>query len=349
MNNEPVKVIKNRRIFAAFICVLTLVLIQACVMPVLAADTVKEQIPAKNHVNIQVANSDGARFDLFHNNTYYIKFDGGGLNALHITTNPAEPFGQVTNSTSTSGSFYLSDTGGRGFDDDLILMLAVQGKVPDDFTVHINSSGYQWDPVPVLNQPPDKSSLTYVDGALNETFTASDFTYAPQAWKPAGLANYPVIEGEDMKNPANTYSLLFVDTKVGALGSNSNLSGIKDSGAAKVEYSFDNLKTKTAFNAYAYNNMSNQDQGISWTNRVSETGSSGYVVYGSQSLSDFTPSNTTTLDPASRSTPAHPRNGNNSGAAPTSSPAAQHPSGLMETITGWISTLFHSLGLSGSS
>jgi hypothetical protein len=348
MNKKTVKLSKNRRLFAAFICVMTLVLIQACVLPVLAADTVKEQIPAKNHINIQVSNSDGARFDLFHNNTYYIKFDGGGLNALHITNNPSEPFGQVTNTTSSSGSFYLSDTGGRGFDDDLILMLAVQGKVPGDFTVHLSSSGYQWDPVPVLNQPPDKSNLTYVDGALNETFTASDFTYAPQAWKPAGLANYPLIEGEDMKNPANTYSLLFVDTKVGALGSNSNLSGIRDSGAAKVEYSFDNLKTRTAFNAYAYNNMSNQGQGISWTNPVSETGSSGYVVYGSQSLSDFTPSNTTTLDPASRSTPAHPRNGNNSGAAPTVSPAAQHPSGLIETITGWISTLFHSLGLSGS-
>lgn len=344
MDKKTVIHAKNRRLFAVFICMITLVVIQASVMPVLAGDTVKEQIPAKNHINVHIANSDGARFDLFHNNTYYIKFDGGGLNALHFTTNPSEPFGQVTNTTSSSGVFYLSDTGGRGFDDDVILMLAVQGEVPEDFKVHIRSSGYQWEPVPVLNKPPELGDLTYVDGALNETFTGSDFVYSPQAWKPAGLENYPLIEGEDMKNPANTYSLLFVDLNVGALGSNSNLTGIQNDGAAKVEFSFENLKTKTAFNGYAYNNQSNQGQGISWTNRVSETGSSGYVVYGSQSLSDFTPTNTTTLDPASRSTPAHPRNGNNTNVPP----ASPKDPDLFETATGWFSALLHSLGLSGS-
>ncbi|ACL17121.1 nitroreductase [Methanosphaerula palustris E1-9c] len=348
MNKRPVKFSKNRRSFAAFICVMTLVLVLVCVLPVLAADTVKEQISAKNHINVQVSNTDGARFDLFHNNTYYIKFDGGGLSSLHITNNPNEPFGQVTNTTSSSGFFYVSDTGGRGFDDDLILMLAVQGKVPADFKVNIRSDGYRWVPVPVLNQPPDLSNMTYTEGALNETFTGSDFIYAPQAWKPAGPENYPLIEGEDMKDPANTYSLLFVDLNVGALGSNSNLAGMRDNGAAKVEYSLENMTTKAAFNIYSYNDQSNQGQGISWSNRVSDTGSSGYDVYGSQSLSDFTPSNTTTLDPASRSTPAHPRNGNNSGAAPTSSPASQHNLGLVDTITGWFSALFHSLGLSGS-
>ena len=45
----------------------------------------------------EVANNAGVKYDLDGeyysgpNNTYYMKFDGGGLNTLHITTNTGSP------------------------------------------------------------------------------------------------------------------------------------------------------------------------------------------------------------------------------------------------------------------
>lgn len=70
-----------------------------------AADVGGETIPSSKHVYVRIANEDGARFDLYGNDTYYIKFDGGGLNALHITTNPLDTFGQVTTTRAGNGTF----------------------------------------------------------------------------------------------------------------------------------------------------------------------------------------------------------------------------------------------------
>ena len=245
-----------------------------CIFTVSALDTAEGVLPAAKHIDIKIANNPLGN---------YIKFDGGGVNALHISTNPLEPYGQVTASTEQSGTFYFSDTGGRGFFDDLILMVAVNGEVPDNFSVHVRSSGYQWTPTALLNQPPALTDLTYVNGAIDETFTKEQLVYGPQSWKPAGEnspMNYPIFYGQDTSDPNTRAKIMFIDLRVGAIGPNSGLKNLTDNGFAKIEYSVENLDTYTAFSAYGWCNQSNQGKGITWTNRLSGEGSSGYTVLG---------------------------------------------------------------------
>jgi hypothetical protein len=98
-----------------------------------------------NVINVTVANDDGPQYNASGDGTYRILFlkAGGGLNALHITTSGASykrwDTGQVTFTDDQSGIFYVSDTGGTGISD-VILMLAVDGTVPDTFALHINAS-----------------------------------------------------------------------------------------------------------------------------------------------------------------------------------------------------------------
>jgi len=257
------------------------------------------------HVFINVSNADGVKYDLDGaafggpNNTYYIKADGGGLNELHITASAdlADAYGQVTTSSDQSGAFYLSNTGGRGFDDTIVLLLAVNGTVPDDFAVHIKTSGYTWTPSSVT-----PTNYTYVDGAVDETFTKEDFLYGPQTWKPGPGTDpdhppgLPLYESQDVSDTNNTFSLMFIDLKVGNMKP-STFGGatLTDNGASKVEYSFEHLKTFATFNGYGWCFAANQGQGISWTNRVNAAGetsigTSVYSVVGvpSAPTADFT-------------------------------------------------------------
>ena len=54
--------------------------------------------PSFDNIYVKVSNKEGAAFNDFGNDTYFMKFDkaGGGLNSLHITTNPRNPDGNVT-------------------------------------------------------------------------------------------------------------------------------------------------------------------------------------------------------------------------------------------------------------
>ena len=111
-----------------------------------SANTSKtEKLEGCHYTHVTVVNDNGAEYDDYNDSTYYMKFDhtGGGLNSLHITTDPDNPEGQVTYTTNRSGVFYISDTGGRGFCDDTVLMVAISGDIPDDFLLHIKSSGYK--------------------------------------------------------------------------------------------------------------------------------------------------------------------------------------------------------------
>jgi len=246
-------------------------------------------IPSNNDVLLRISNDGNARFNDYGNNTYHFFSPGQsgtqGMNALHITIDPAESSGQVTVSSDQSGVFYITDTGGRGWDDNGILMLAVNGTIPDSFRVNIKASGYQWTPV-LTGTYPTFDNVTYVPEALNETFTKDDFLYGPQIWRPCAATNYPIFDGQDMTDTANTFSLLFIDLNAGILGAGTlnqpSFSGqsVTDNGALKVEYSFENLPTLAAFDAYVYTVSSNQGQGIRWTNRLSASGSSGYAVIG---------------------------------------------------------------------
>ena len=257
-----------------------IILLLLIAAPAAAGDFGGITLPDYKHIDIQMANG-GSK---------YVKFDGGGLNALHITTDPTDHYGQVTETDSQSGTFYFSDTGGRGFFDDLILMVAVQGEVPDNFKVHIKASGYQWEPIPVLNKPPTMDEATHNEGAIDRNFTKDDFIYAPQTWRPC-KENYPIYYGQDMSknNPEDRFYIMFIDLGIGAIGPNSFLDGLTDEGCAKIEYSFENMETFAAFNAYGWCNQSNQGQGISWSNDLTgfaETGVSGYSVKGTKKSGD---------------------------------------------------------------
>jgi len=215
-------------------------------------------------------NLDGAVYGAGNNGTYYMKFDGSGLSALHITTDTGSPSGQVTDSTSATGTFYVSDTGGRGYDDDIILMFATNASLSNDFSIEITASGYQWE---ATDSAP--TSYAYQAGALQETFWQDDFAYGPQIYKPSSISNYPIFYGQDMTDTENTFQIMFIDLNVGVLGLNSTLEGC---GMAQVDYEIGNFTGFSAFDAYAWCLDSNQGQGISWTNAVSGTGSNGYTV-----------------------------------------------------------------------
>ena len=198
--------------------VVALLIIVAAFQCVSALDLPSNPIAGPMHVNINTANSAG----------YYIKFDGGGLNALHMTTSTSDRYGQLTTTSMKSGTFYISDTGGRGFFNDVLLMVAVrkpaadEDPIPDDFTLKLRSSGYTWVPTGVVNQPPATEDLQYVSGAVDQTFTTSSLSYGPQKWKPAGNndpMNYPVYGDQDMSDDEEFY-IYFVDLKVGLLYKN---------------------------------------------------------------------------------------------------------------------------------
>jgi hypothetical protein len=94
-----------------------------------------------DHIYCKVANDAGASFNDFGNNTYFMRFEkeGGGLNSLHITTDPKIPSGQVTNTGNTTGTFFVNYTGDR-VQDDFILLIAINGSIGDDFQLNLKSS-----------------------------------------------------------------------------------------------------------------------------------------------------------------------------------------------------------------
>lgn len=100
-----------------------------------------QPMPNYDDIYVKVSNKAGAAFNDYGNNTYYMKFakSGGGLNSLHITTDPKNLDGNVTETSSQSGTFYVDFTGGR-VQDDFILLVAVNGTIGSDFTLNLKSS-----------------------------------------------------------------------------------------------------------------------------------------------------------------------------------------------------------------
>jgi PKD repeat protein len=254
--------------------------------------TASAPLPAPRHIFINVANDAGVKWDWDGaryggpSNTYYIKADGGGLNELHITNDVDAAYGQVTTSNDVSGILYFTNTGGRGYDNIIVLLVSVKGPIPDDFALHIRSSGYNWTPAPPGAYTPSErpSDYSHISGAVDEVFTKADFVYGPQTWKPGPgdivVPSLPLYYGQDITNASTGEYLMFVDLYVGNMLPSSFGATLIDNGAAKVEFSFTNLTTRAEFNGYGWCSAANQDEGISWTNRVAGTGSSGYsVVY----------------------------------------------------------------------
>ncbi len=248
-----------------------------------------ELLPANRDIDIQVANDAGARYGSGAADTYWINAPGGGLNQLHIadTGAAAGVAGQVTTQTiassSTTGTFWVTTTGGRGYNDELVLAFSMTGAVPDDFSLRLTSSGYQWNAGASL-----PSSLPYVTGALDETFTGADFRDGPHTAKP-GPGNgwvLPFWSGQSLSDPSASQVLMFIDLNVGNIADRTAI----DAGSARVQFELTGLYgARASFNAYAYAQTANvADASINWTNRTStdpnEVGQSGYSIVSTAAL-----------------------------------------------------------------
>jgi hypothetical protein len=239
-------------------------------------------LSSNRNIDIAVSNDAGALYG-DSAGTYFINAPGGGLNQLHISTDgtPAGVAGQVTAETigtsSVAGTFWITTTGGRGYNDEVILLFSLQGPIPNDFQMTIKSSGYQWTPsnAGVVNP-------TYKSGAVNETFTKSDFLYGPETAKPGPGTGFvlPFYSGQNINDPTTAAYLMFVDLDVG----NDNIRSAIDSGDAKVDFDISGIyDTTVAFNAYAWAfSAMVADSSINWTNNVSPDpsapGQSGFSI-----------------------------------------------------------------------
>ena len=262
-----------------------------------------------NYVNLTVANDDGARLGNADGTYTLFNRTADGNNALKITNNSSITAGNVTFTSSQSGTFYITSVGGKLYEDNVLLMLAVNGTIPNNFQLHITASGYQWTP---SNKAPSVGSITYNSTTLNETFYATDFIYGPQTYKPMNLANYPFYEYQDMTNSSNTFMIMFLDLDSGIL----NNPTLTNNGMVKIQYSFENLPqgTLAAFNAFSYRKA---QLAVQWTNKVNilggtETGTSGYYVNGAAPTANFSST------PTSGSIPLTMQFTDNSTGTPTS-------------------------------
>ena len=294
---------KKHAVSLAILCFMVLTLCGSASADSVSGTTISSQsgmnttdLPSNRHIFINVSNDGGVKYNndsvyyVGPNGTYYIKADGGGLNELHVSnsSDTTYAYGQVTvvNSTSVSpsGVFYLTNTGGRGFTDDIILLLSVKGPISDNFSVTIISNGYTWTLPAVAGayQPSNPTDYHYITG-VNETFTKSDFQYGPQIYKPGpgtlGTWSLPLYYGQNTSDSSTEEYLMFIDLYVGNIKSTA-ISGLIDNGAVKVQYVFNNLNTTASFNMYGWTLAAHQDEGISWTNKVAlgDPQSSGYTV-----------------------------------------------------------------------
>lgn len=268
---------------------LSLVLAVFICLSVAAAGTVSADpisLPGYKNVNLNIAND--VKFPVAGSSVYNFfsanQNPGQGLNALHITPNINTPGGSVINTNNNSGTFYLSDTGGRGWDDDGILMIAVNGStIP---SISISSEGYNWTPVLTGSYPAYTTSRDGVSG----TFSSSDFDNGYiSTWKPCPYSDYPLYEGQDPSNSSD-FHIIFVDLHAGIIGQNTlsqsdwtnHSASVINKGMIQVNYTISGLPSDSmvAFNAYAFCNSSNQGQGIRWTNSVNNPGNNSLSTSG---------------------------------------------------------------------
>ncbi|WOF15312.1 PGF-pre-PGF domain-containing protein [Methanoplanus sp. FWC-SCC4] len=266
MRKQSIDHIKLTTLFA-LICLLA--------VAVFASPAAAETTTLPSHTDIYVEAENSIAYDSYGNQTYHILFKSEfqGLNALHVSETPE--FSRDTESFiqtgKKEGTFFLPTDGGKGYYDALLLMVAVNGTIPDDFRLDINSSGYQWEGNSVIEAAPVYENISYKSGALKASFTKDNFTYGPQIWRPAGCANYPIYKGQNMTDTENTFSLMFIDLNVGSINKekfDANAT-IIDNGFAKVEYSFSNLNSAAAISVYGYRNAL---KNIEWTQDADKGG-----------------------------------------------------------------------------
>ena len=258
--------------------------------------------PSNNDTYIPVANSP-VRFSTVNSTHYFFNLTNmatdAGAKALHIASDNDTFSGDITNTTSTTGTFYVSNTGGRGCQDDVILLVAVNKTSLGNFALNITAKGYVWNPtddgyLPSWNEFENLSQQTTVN---NLQFTSADFLGNSgdvlQSWKFAPPQNYLVYNGQPTDN-SELFNLIAIDLKAGVIGNQykdpsdgkkypTYYANLTDFGMTNVTYSLTGIThgDMVAFNVYAYNNQTAQGQGVNWYNKVTNAGtsdSSGWIV-----------------------------------------------------------------------
>lgn len=252
-------------------------MLSLCIVPASATDT----FSGYKQIYVPVENDVGARFDNYNDDTYYYIFDraGKGLNATHISDDYADQDGGVYTGKGTSGTFYITDTSTDvQYHDNIILMFAIPSTdytLNPDMELTITASGYNWTPTGDGSKP---SSPTYQNDIVDETFDRDDFLANSCEWRPSSSADYPVYHGQDM-SADEQFKFMFIDLYLGTLNETGYSPSLTDKGSIKVEYTISDYDGDAAFDAYGYNNQSNRGQGVSWTNRLSDTfGNSGWTI-----------------------------------------------------------------------
>jgi hypothetical protein len=114
-----------------------------------------------------------------------------------------------------------------------------------------------------LSQPANTEGGAYV---VDETFTAQSFLYGPQSWVPYN-SKLPITPEVDPNSNGGFY-VMFVD-----LNATSNLNATYP--CVRVDYKLTGFQGNLAFHVYGYIKTNG---GISWTNRASGDGASGYYI-----------------------------------------------------------------------
>jgi len=254
-----------------------LLMLAVCIAPVSAVD-----FADNNQTYIEMAN--GAFYEPYPNNTYYFNFSksGGGLKAIHITDSTTDLDGDVYTNKSHSGNFYISDTSkDPGCSDSAIVMFGVPGVAnTTNLELNIVASGYNWTPLPTIAYP---QSVTYYDSVNIGTFDNSHFLENDNAdinctWRPYFDDNYPMYYGQNMANSSDKYNVMFIDLGLGTLNATISNSTLTDNGMINVSYTITGYDGDALFDIYTWCNQSKQGKSVSWTNRVIDTKSSGWII-----------------------------------------------------------------------
>jgi hypothetical protein len=251
-------------------------------------------IPTNNLFFVDVANDAGVKYNIDYTNykdlygsnwgaadgTYFVKAQGGGQNELKIseTTTGGSVISKTTALSTYTGSFYITNSGGRGFDNDIILLASVKGPVSNDFSLSVKATGYDWTPAaPGAYQPPTPTDAQHIVGA-NEAFDKTDLIYGPQSTRP-GPSGWSNMYNGQVTGDTSEYNMMFVDLYAGNIKSTA-LPNLVDQGAVKVDFTFTGLyDTIVALNAYGWTTASFQGEGINWTNSTAGgTNGSGFVL-----------------------------------------------------------------------
>ncbi|MCK9630648.1 MAG: hypothetical protein M0R30_03300 [Methanoregula sp.] len=269
-----------------------LLFVAAAVVPVAAVEW-----PSNNKTFIPV---NDIRFDNFSDGTYYFNLSimttDASAKAIHITDSPTNfPGGVYTKTTVGPDTFYVSDTGGRGGQDDIILMVAINSTNQTDinnFGINITTNGYQW--IPQSGGIPDEvdPEADYVNPLNAKPYNSGHYLTGSdiqQDWKFAPQTDYPIYNGQIMSSEQK-FKMILIDTKVGTINGtwyNETYTpqALENNGFTKITYEITSNPSSDAliaFNVYAWNEQAAQaPNAVNWINKVlstSGTAPSGWKV-----------------------------------------------------------------------